>query len=94
MVDGPVGQLRPTARLESPVSGIAMEVETTLPGVQFYAGNYLDGCPTGKGGARYGKRDGVCLETQFFPDSPNHPQLPHCVLRPGQVWDHTTVFRF
>lgn len=94
VVDGPVGQLRPTARLESPVSGISMEVETTLPGVQFYAGNYLDGCPTGKGGARYGKRDGVCLETQFFPDSPNHPQFPQCVLRPGQVWDHTTVFRF
>ena len=89
-------QARPRlfARAASPASGIAMEALTTLPGVQFYAGNYLDGCPAGKGGAPYGKRWGFCLETQFFPDSPNRSAFPSCRLNPGEVWDHTTVYRF
>ena len=94
VVDGETGKLRPAALLESPKTGIRMTVETTLPGIQFYAGNYMDGCPAGKGGAQYGRRDAVCLETQFFPDTPNHPDFPQCVLRPGQVWSHETVFRF
>lgn len=94
VVDGDPGVLRPAARLESRESGICMEVETTLPGIQFYAGNYMAGCPAGKGGAVYGYRDAVCLETQFFPDTPNHPDFPQCVLRPGEVWSHETVFRF
>lgn len=94
VVDGEAGVLRPAAVLESGRTGVRMSVETTLPGVQFYAGNFLAGCPAGKGGAVYGNRDGVCLETQFFPDSPNHPAFPSCVLRPGEVWAHETVFRF
>lgn len=94
VVDGEAGLLRPAAVLESVKTGVRMEVETTLPGIQFYAGNYMDGCPVGKGGARYGRRDAVCLETQFFPDTPNHPNFPQCVLRPGEVWSHETVFRF
>lgn len=94
VVDGETGVLRPAAVLESAKSGIRMEVETTLPGIQFYAGNYMAGCPAGKGGARYGYRDAVCLETQFFPDTPNHPEFPQCVLRSGEVWEHETAFRF
>ncbi|MDE6455710.1 MAG: galactose mutarotase, partial [Dysosmobacter sp.] len=94
VVDGEAGALRPAAVLESAKSGVRMEVETTLPGIQFYAGNYMAGCPAGKGGAKYGRRDAVCLETQFFPDTPNHPGFPQCVLRPGEAWEHETVFRF
>lgn len=93
----PVGEsdaLRPIARASSPVTGVSMEVLSTLPGVQFYSGNYLDGCPAGKGGAPYGGRWGFCLETQFYPDSPNHENFPSCVLRAGEVFHHTTVFRF
>ena len=94
VVDGESGTLRPAALLESRSTGVRMAVETTLPGIQFYSGNYMDGCPAGKGGAAYAKRDAVCLETQFFPDSPNHPNFPSCVLRPGETWAHETVFRF
>ena len=71
-----------------------MEVLSTLPGVQFYTGNYLDGCPAGKGGAAYATRWGFCLETQFYPDSPNHANFPSCVLRAGEVFGHTAAFRF
>ena len=94
VVDGEPGTLRPAAVLEGTESGVRMEVETTLPGIQFYAGNYMAGCPAGKGGASYGRRDAVCLETQFFPDTPNRPEFPQCVLRPGEVWEHETVFCF
>ena len=94
VVDGEAGLLRPAAVLESIRTGVRMEVETTLPGIQFYAGNYMAGCPAGKGGARYSRRDAVCLETQFFPDTPNHPSFPQCFLRPGEAWEHETVFRF
>ncbi len=86
--------LRPAAWAWSPDTCIVMEVFTTLPGVQFYAGNYLDGCPAGKGGTPYGKRCGFCLETQFFPDSPNRPQFPSCVLRAGEEYRSRTVYRF
>ena len=71
-----------------------MEVETTSPGVQLYTGNYLDGRPSGKGGVSYQPRDGVCLETQFYPDAIHHASFPQPVLRAGEVWEHTTVFRF
>jgi len=71
-----------------------MEVLSPLPGIQFYTGNYLDGCPAGKGGAPYARRWGFCLETQFYPDSPNQPGFPSCVLRPGETYAHTTVFHF
>ena len=69
-------------------------MSTTLPGVQFYSGNYLDGCPAGKGGAPYGKRSGLCLETQFFPDSPNRPAFPRALLAPGEEYAHQTEYRF
>ena len=92
--NGEPGTLRPIARAFSPATGVAMEVLSTLPGVQFYSGNYLDGCPAGKGGAAYGLRHGFCLETQFFPDSPNHDNFPSCVLRAGEIHTSTTTFRF
>lgn len=92
--NGEAGTLRPIARAASPATGISMEVLSTLPGVQFYTGNYLDGCPAGKGGAAYANRWGFCLETQFYPDSPNHATFPSCVLRAGEVFDHTAAFRF
>ena len=88
------GSLRSAAWAWSPVTGIAMEVLTTLPGVQFYSGNYLDGCPAGKGGAPYARRWGFCLETQYFPDSPNKPGFPSCVLCPGEEHRSATVYRF
>jgi len=82
------------AEVTGPASGRRLEVFTTEPGVQFYSGNFLDGSVTGKGGRRYGRRAGLCLETQHFPDSPNHPSFPGTLLVPGQAWWSTTVFRF
>ena len=93
-VDGWDGTLRPAAWAWSPDTGIVMETFTTLPGIQFYSGNYLDGCPAGKGGAPYAKRWAFCLETQYFPDSPNRPNFPSCVLRPGEEYRSATVYRF
>lgn len=92
--NGEAGTLRPIAQASSPASGISMEVLSDLPGVQFYTGNYVEGCPAGKGGAAYGRRWGFCLETQFFPDSPNHANFPSCVLRAGETFRSTTSFRF
>ena len=92
--NGEPGTLRPIARAASAATGISMEVLSTLPGVQFYTGNHLQGCPAGKGGAVYGDRCGFCLETQFFPDSPNHDNFPSCMLRAGEVFEHTAAFRF
>ncbi|MBD5099354.1 MAG: galactose mutarotase [Clostridiales bacterium] len=94
VIDGWDGMLVPAASAWSPETGIEMIVFTTEPGVQFYAGNYLDGCPAGKGGAPYGKRCGFCLETQFFPDSPNQPEFPSCILRAGEEYHSTTIYRF
>ena len=94
VVDGPVGTLRPAARAFSSKTGIGMEAETTLPGMQLYTANFLpEGCP-GKDGASYGPRHAFCLETQFFPDSPNQPAFPSTVLRAGDRYDHTTRFVF
>lgn len=75
-------------------TGRVMEVFTTQPGVQFYSGNFLDGSILGKGGQVYQRRAGFCLETQHFPDSPNHPNFPSTVLRPDQTYRQTTVYRF
>ncbi len=75
-------------------SGRVLEVLTTQPGVQFYTGNHLDGTVIGKGGAVYGFRTGFCLETQHFPDSPNHPTFPSTEVKPGQERRETTIFRF
>lgn len=86
------GDLTLAARAVDPVSGRVLEVHTTEPGVQFYTGNFLDGTIVGKGGQRYARRTGFCLETQHFPDSPNQPSFPTTVLEPGQTYRTTTVF--
>ena len=83
-----------TAHVEEPVTGRVMEVYTTEPGVQFYSGNFLDGTLTGKGGHVYNKRTGFTLETQHYPDSPNHPNFPSTILRPGQTLRSRTSYRF
>lgn len=82
------------ARVLEPTTGRVLTVTTTQPGVQFYTGNFLDGTITGKGGHVYQRRYGFCLETQHFPDSPNHPTFPTTILRPGQEYQSQTVFRF
>jgi aldose 1-epimerase len=82
------------ARVVEPASGRILEVWTTEPGMQFYTGNFLDGSVHGKGGAAYAKRSAFCLETQHFPDSPNHPKFPSTVLKPGERYHTTTIYRF
>ncbi len=82
------------ARVSDPASGRTMEVWTTEPGVQFYTGNFLDGSFKGKGGGAYQKRTAFCLETQHFPDSPNHPSFPTTLLKPGEKYHTTTVYKF
>ncbi len=82
------------ARVSEKTSGRVMEVWTTQPGVQFYCGNFLDGSNIGKGGKAYAYRTGFCLETQHFPDSPNKPAFPSTVLRPGENFASTTVYKF
>jgi aldose 1-epimerase len=86
--------LSQAARVTDPATGRIMTVSTTEPGVQFYTGNFLDGSITGKGGHQYLKRYGFCLETQHFPDSPNHPTFPSTILRPGAEYHSRTVFTF
>jgi len=82
------------ARVYEPTTGRVMEVRTTEPGIQFYAGNFLDGTITGKRGIVYTHRYGFCLETQHFPDSPNKPGFPSTILRPGGKYETTTIYRF
>ncbi|MFB4316072.1 aldose epimerase family protein [Actinomadura sp. 21ATH] len=82
------------ARVTEPSSGRTMEVLTTEPGLQFYSGNFLTGTLKGTSGKVYRQGDGFCLETQHFPDSPNQPRFPSTTLRPGQVYDTTTVYAF
>ena len=82
------------ARAEDSVSGRVMEVYTTEPGVQFYAGNYLDATVKGKAGCMYAHRSGFCLETQHYPDSPNQPQFPNTILKPGKPYQSQTVYKF
>jgi aldose 1-epimerase len=94
VLNGKGGKLDLAARAYEPKSGRVLEVYTTEPGVQFYTGNFLNGSLTGKGGKVYHKRTGFCLETQHFPDSPNKPNFPTTVLRPGQKFTSTTVFKF
>jgi aldose 1-epimerase len=94
VIDGEAGTLRLAARVTEPASGRVMEVSTTEPGVQFYTGNFLDGTVKGKGGNAYAKRTGFCLETQHFPDSPNHPAFPTTTVKAGAEYKSTTVFKF
>ena len=75
-------------------SGRLLEILTTEPGIQLYTGNYLDGSNVGKGGKKYEKHHGICLETQHFPDSINQPNFPPVLLKPGEVYTHETVHRF
>ena len=82
------------ARLSHAASGRVMEVHTTEPGVQFYSGNFLDGTLVGSSGQVVRQGDGLCLETQHFPDSPNQPGFPSTVLRPGEVFESSTLVRF
>ena len=82
------------ARVYEPTTGRVLEAFTTEPGIQFYSGNFLDGSFTGKGGVVYRKHGGFCLEAQHFPDSMNHPTFPNTILRPGETYRQTTVYRF
>ncbi|MGA2096096.1 MAG: aldose epimerase family protein [Candidatus Acidiferrum sp.] len=86
--------LQLAAEVFEPTSGRVLEVLTTEPGLQFYSGNFLDGSAKGKGGQPYNHRTGLCLETQHFPDSPNHANFPSTELKPGQTYRTTTVLRF
>jgi aldose 1-epimerase len=94
IVNGEPGELRLAARVTEPRSGRVMEVHTTEPAVQFYAGNMMPPSMPGKGGATYLRRGGFCLETQHYPDSPNKPEFPTTILRPGEVYQTTTVYTF
>lgn len=82
------------ARLSSPLTGITLTVYTNEPGIQVYTGNFLDGTVKGKKGIAYPKRASVCLETQHYPDSPNHPQWPSVILKPGNVYHSHCIFQF
>jgi aldose 1-epimerase len=93
VLNGRSGTLRLAARVVEPRSGRVLEVYTTEPGIQFYTGNFLDGV-RGKGGQVYQRRGAFCLEAQHFPDSPNKPNFPSTVLRPGQRYRQTTVYKF
>ncbi len=88
------GSLKSIAFAQGDISGIKMEVKTDLPGVQLYTGNFLDGTIIGKGELPLNKRSAFCLETQVFPDSPNHPEWPNCIYDNGEEYKTTTVFAF
>ncbi|WP_442484950.1 aldose epimerase family protein [Aeoliella sp. SH292] len=91
---GKDGEMTLAARVNEPTTGRVMEVFTTEPGIQFYCGNFLDGRLKGKSGQTYVNRGGLCLETQHYPDSPNQPNFPSTLLKPGEKYDTTTVFKF
>ncbi len=93
VIAGADGTLQHIATVKAPGSGRVMKVYTTLPGVQFYAGNFIEK-QTGKGGAVYYKRHGLCLETQFYPDTIHHANFPSCVFGEGEEYDSVTVYRF
>jgi aldose 1-epimerase len=88
------GEMSLAASIYEPVTGRAMEVWSTSPGVQFYSGNFLDGTITGKNGQVYEFRNGFCFEPQHFPDSPNHPEFPTTELKPGETYQNTIIYKF
>ena len=95
VLNGPNGTMKVAAKVVDPASGRTLTVSTTQPGVQFYTGNFLvDGAITGTGGQKYLRRGAFCLETQHFPDSPNHPAFPTTLLKPGETMHSTTIFAF
>jgi aldose 1-epimerase len=91
VINGEPGTVRPVAKAVDPASGRVMEISSDQPGVQFYTGNFLDGSENNGG---FSKNEAFCLETQVFPDSPNQPDFPSCLLEPGQVYRHVTVHKF
>lgn len=96
VIDRPDGskELLLAATVKDPGTGRKMDVLTTEPGIQFYSGNFLDGTLTGKSGLKYQFRSGLCLETQHFPDSPNKPGFPTTILKPGQLYNTSTIYKF
>jgi aldose 1-epimerase len=94
VVRGKAGTLRPAAKVVAPKSGRTLTVETTEPAIQFYSGNFLDGTLVGKSGVAYVQRSGFCLETQGFPDAPNHANFPSAVVKAGAEYASTTTFAF
>ena len=95
VIDGAVpGQIQLAAELCEPESGRCLEVYTTQPGVQVYTGNWLEGCPAGPGGRTWHDYDAVAIECQHYPDSPNHPDYPSTVLRPGEVYEESIIWAF
>jgi aldose 1-epimerase len=94
VLDHPAGELAEAAEVYEPATGRILRVLTTEPGLQFYTGNFLDGSITGKEGRVYNRRFALCLETEHFPDSPNHPSFPTTELKPGQRFHSLTVFEF
>lgn len=94
VINGQAGELRPAARLEDAASGRRMDLLVTAPGLQVYSGNSLDGTTVGRGGRVYRQSDGLCLEPQVFPDSPNQPAFPSARLDPGQTYANVMVLRF
>ncbi len=94
ILNGPNGTMKLAAKVHDPRSGRTLTVSTTEPGVQFYTGNFLDGTLSGPAGGKYVKNSAFCLETQHFPDSPNHPDFPSTLLKPGETRHSTTIFAF
>lgn len=94
LLDNPYANLIRAAKLYDPSSGRELEMFTSEPAIQFYSGNFLDGSVTGKGGVKYKYRSGLCLEPEHYPDSPNHPEFPSTVLKPGETYGSTTVYTF
>jgi aldose 1-epimerase len=94
VINGPRGELRTAAKVKDPVSGRTLECLTTEPAVQLYTANHLEKEYKGRDGRTYTRRGAFCLETQHFPDSPNHPSFPSTILRPGETYQHTCVYRF
>ncbi len=94
VINKPMGELGLMARVYDPNSGRVLEVLSTDPGLQFYTGNFLDGKITGKGGWKYEYRNAFCMEPQHYPDSPNHPEFPTVVLKPGDTYKNTIIYKF
>ena len=94
VLNKPAGTLGPCAALRDPKSGRRLDVETTMPCVQLYSGNFLRGDAPAKSGAVYPPRGGVCFETQFAPDAVHHPDFASPVLRAGEKYDQTSIYRF
>jgi aldose 1-epimerase len=94
VINKPLGKFGLMARVEDPASGRVMEVLSDEPGLQFYAGNFLDGTLTGKDGKVYQRRSAFAMEPQHYPDSPNHPNFPSTELKPGQTYHNTIVYKF